>query len=70
MQSKKYLRGTVMKKNKSKKQIKTDEWNERSRNREEDKTKEEDRDWNKKIYEDKDMDEENEDEFHEGDYDT
>jgi len=58
-----------MKKNKGKKQIKTDEWNEMSINREEDKTKEDDRDWNKKNAEDEEMGE-NEDEFHEGDYDT
>ncbi|MFX0188854.1 MAG: hypothetical protein ACFE8A_14100 [Candidatus Hodarchaeota archaeon] len=38
-----------------KKQIKTDEWNERSRNREEAKTKEEDNDWNKKNDEDEEM---------------
>ena len=58
-----------MKKNKGKKQIKTDEWNEMSINREEDKTKEEDKDWNKKNAEDEEMGED-EDEFHEGDYDT
>jgi hypothetical protein len=58
-----------MKKNKGKKQIKTDEWNEMSRNREEDKTKEEDREWNKKDDEDEEMGE-NEDIFHESDYDT
>ncbi len=58
-----------MKKNKGKKQIKTDEWNEMSINREEDETEEEDRDWNKKNAEDEEMGE-NEDEFHEGDYDT
>ena len=57
-----------MKKNKGKKQIKSDEWNEISRNREEDKTKEEDRDWDKKNGEDEEMGG-NEDEFHEGDYD-
>jgi len=58
-----------MKKNKGKKQFKADEWNEMSRNREEAKTKEEDRDWNKKNDEDEEMGE-NEDEFHEENYDT
>ena len=58
-----------MKKKKGKKQIKTDEWNEMIRNREEDKTEEEDRDWNKRNEEDEEMGE-NEDEFHEGNYDT
>ena len=59
----------MMKKKKVNKKIKTDEWNEMSRNREEDNTKEEDSDWNKKNDEDEEMGE-NEDEFHEGDYDT
>ena len=58
-----------MKKNKGKKHFKTDEWNEMSRDREEEKTEEEDMDWNKKNDEDEEMGE-NEDEFHEGDYDT
>ena len=58
-----------MKKNKAKKQIKADKWNERSINREEDKTEEEDRDWNKKNDEDEEMGE-NEDDFHEETYDT
>ncbi|MFW9952430.1 MAG: hypothetical protein ACFFKA_20110 [Candidatus Thorarchaeota archaeon] len=58
-----------MKKIKRKKQMKTDEWNERSINREENQTQEEDIDWNKKNEEDEERDE-NEDEFHEGDYDT
>lgn len=38
-----------MKKNKVKKQIKTDEWNEMSKNREDRKTKEQDKDWKKKM---------------------
>jgi len=58
-----------VKKNKGKKQIKTDAWNEMSRNREEDETMEEDRDWNKKNDEDEEMGE-GEDEFHEENYDT
>jgi len=37
-----------MKKFKLRKRMKTDEWNERSRNREEKKTKEEDNDWDEK----------------------
>ena len=37
-----------MRKNKSKKQFKADNWNEISRNSEEAKTKEEDREWNEK----------------------
>ena len=55
-----------MKKNKIKKRMKTDEWNERIRNREEQKTKEEDNDWNKKNDEEKG---EYENEFHEEVYD-
>ena len=58
-----------MRKNKSKKQIKADKWNEISRNSEEAKTKEEDRDWNEKNDEDEEMGE-NGDKFHESDYDT
>ena len=58
-----------MRKNKSKKQFKTDNWNEISRNSEEAKTKEEDRDWNEKNDEDEEMGE-NGDKFHESDYDT
>ena len=57
-----------MKKIKFRKRMKTDEWNERSTNREEDKTKEEDRDWNKKDDEDEEMGE-SENNFHEEDYD-
>lgn len=58
-----------MRKNKSKKQFKADKWNEISRNSEEAKTKEEDRDWNEKNDEDEEMGE-NGDKFHESDYDT
>ena len=58
-----------MKKNKRKKQFKTDEWNEMSRDREEEKTGEEDRDWNKKNDEDEEMGK-IEDESHESDYAT
>jgi len=58
-----------MKKNKGKKQIKTDELNERRKNRQGDKAKEEDRDWNKKNDEDEEMGK-NEDDFHEENYDT
>ena len=58
-----------MKKNKAKKHFKPDEWNEMSRNHEEDKTKEEDRDWNKKNDEDEEMGK-SEDDFHEEIYDT
>jgi len=62
-----------MRKNKGKKQgkkqVKPDEWNEMSRNREEDETEEEDRDWNNKDDEDEEMGE-NGDKFHESDYDT
>ena len=57
-----------MRKNKRKKKIKTDEWNERSTNLEEAKTKEEDRDWNKKNDEDEEMGKD--DGFHEENYDT
>ena len=56
-----------MKKFKIRKKMKTDEWNERSRNREEEQTKEEDEDWNKKEDEEKG---EYENEFHEETYDT
>jgi len=58
-----------MKKNKGKKQFKADKWNEMSRNREEDKTEEDDKDWNKKNDEDEERGE-NKDSFHEGDYNT
>ena len=58
-----------MKKNKGKRQFKADEWNEMSRDREEDETEEEDMDWNKKDDEDEEMGETG-DEFHESDYDT
>jgi hypothetical protein len=58
-----------MKRNKGKKQFKFDKWNEISRNREEAKTKEEDKEWNDKNDEDEEMGE-NRDEFHESDYDT
>ncbi|NVM19153.1 MAG: hypothetical protein HWN80_15675 [Candidatus Lokiarchaeota archaeon] len=47
--------------------MKTDEWNERNREREEKKIKEEDDDWNKKEDEEKG---EYENEFHEESYDT
>ncbi len=66
---KKHLRVIIMKENKGKKQIKTDEWNEISRNREGDKTKEDDKDWNKKNDEDEEIGE-NKNDFHEEDYDT
>ena len=55
-----------MKKKKFRKRMKTDEWNERSRNREEDETKEEDNDWNEKNDEDK---ENGGNDFHEEYYD-
>ena len=58
-----------MRKNKSKKQFKADNWNEISRNSEEAKTKEEDREWNEKNDEDEEMGETG-DKFHESDYDT
>jgi hypothetical protein len=58
-----------MRKNKSKKQFKADKWNEKSRNSEEAKTKEEDREWNEKNDEDEEMGETG-DKFHESDYDT
>jgi len=58
-----------MRKNKSKKQFKADKWNEISRNSEEAKTKEEDREWNEKNDEDEEMGETG-DKFHESDYDT
>jgi len=58
-----------MKKNIRKKQIKNDVLNERSINIEEDKTKEEDNDWDKKNDEDEEMGEKG-DKFHEPDYDT
>jgi hypothetical protein len=58
-----------MKRNKGKKQFKFDKWNEIIRNREEAKTKEEDRDWNEKNHEDEEMGEEGY-EFHESNYDT
>ena len=62
-------RNPILKRNKVKKQIKTDKWNERLRNLEEDKTEEEDREWNKKDDEDEEMGE-NEDDYHEEIYDT
>ena len=55
-----------MKKNKIKKRMKADQWNERNRNLEEQKTKEEDNDWNKKNNEEQG---EYENEFHEEVYD-
>jgi len=58
-----------MKRNKGKKQFKFDKWNEISRNREEAKAKEEDREWNQKDDEDEEMGEKGY-EFHESDYDT
>jgi hypothetical protein len=58
-----------MKKSKRKKQLETDEWNERSINREEDKTRKEDKEWDKQNEDDEERGG-NEDEFHEGDYDT
>lgn len=57
-----------MRKNKDKKRNSTDKWNEGSINSEEEETREEDEDWSKKHNEDEEMGE-NEDEFHEGDYD-
>jgi hypothetical protein len=61
-----------MKKFKIRKKMKTDEWNERSINREEEETKEEDNDWNEKEEEDEEDEEngENENDFHEELYDT
>jgi hypothetical protein len=59
----------IIRRNKRKKQFKNDKWNEISRNREEAKTKEEDRDWNQKNDEDEEMGEKG-DKFHESDYDT
>jgi len=59
----------IIKRNKRKKRFKSDKWNERSRNREEAKTKEEDREWNQKNDEDEEMGETGAD-FHESDYDT
>jgi hypothetical protein len=56
-----------MKKKLFRKRIKTDEWNERISNREEEKTNEEDNDWNEKNDEDKENGE-NENDFHEEDY--
>ncbi|MCJ7648616.1 MAG: hypothetical protein MUP85_08385 [Candidatus Lokiarchaeota archaeon] len=58
-----------MKKFKIRKRMKTDEWNEKSINSEEEETKEEDDDWNKKKDEDKEEGE-NENDFHEEDYDA
>jgi hypothetical protein len=56
-----------MRKKKDTKKMKTDKWNERSRNREEKQTKSEDDNWNKKEDEEKG---EYENEFHEETYDT
>ena len=58
-----------MKKNKSKKKMKTDEWNEIIINREENETKEDDADWEKKDKEDNEKGQ-CEREFHEEVYDT
>ncbi len=49
--------------------MKTDEWNERSRNREERKTKGEDDEWNEINDEDEEKGE-NKNNFHEENYDT
>ncbi len=57
-----------MKWKKFRKRLKTDEWNERSRTREEKKTQEEDNDWNAKNDEDKEQGQ-SENNFHEEDYD-
>jgi hypothetical protein len=57
-----------LRKLKIKKRNRPDKWNEKSKNSEEQETREEDTDWNKKNDEDEEMGE-NEDEFHEGDYD-
>lgn len=60
-----------MKKNKIRKRLngmKTDEWNERNRNLEEEKTKGEDNDWNEKDDEDEEIGE-NKNDFHEENYD-
>ncbi len=48
--------------------MKTDEWNERNRNLEEEKTKGEDNDWNEKDDEDEEIGE-NKNDFHEENYD-
>jgi len=56
-----------MKKFKIRKRIKTDEWSERSINREEEETEGEDNDWNKKDDEDEEEGE-NENDFHEENY--
>ena len=53
-----------MKKKKINRRMKTDEWNEINRNREEKETKEEDDDWNKKDDEDEERGK-NENGFHE-----
>ncbi|MHA1106538.1 MAG: hypothetical protein ACTSPN_12595 [Promethearchaeota archaeon] len=57
-----------MNKNKIRNRLKTDEWNEWSRNLEEEKTREEDNDWNEKDDEDEEEGE-NENDFHEENYD-
>ena len=57
-----------MKWKKFRKRMKTDEWNERSRDREEKKTQEEDNDWNDKNDENK-VQGESKNNFHEEDYD-
>ncbi len=54
---------------KIRKRMKTDEWNERSRNREERKTKREDDEWNEINDEDEEKGE-NKNNFHEENYDT
>ncbi|MGV9172248.1 MAG: hypothetical protein ACOC44_11615 [Promethearchaeia archaeon] len=58
-----------MRKKKDSQKMKTDEWNERSRNREEKQTKREDDDWNKKEDEERERGEYR-NEFHEEVYDT
>ena len=54
-------------KKKETKKMEIDNWNEKSRKREEEQTKSEDNDWNKKEDEDKDR---YNNEFHEETYDT
>ncbi|MBY9010738.1 MAG: hypothetical protein KGD70_00010 [Candidatus Lokiarchaeota archaeon] len=56
-----------MKKKIFRKRMKADEWNERVINSEEEKTKKVDDDWDEKNYEDKENGE-NENDFHEEDY--
>ena len=57
-----------MKKIKIRKRMKTDEWNERNRDLEEEKTKGDDNDWDKKDAEDEEIGE-NKNDFHEELYD-